>query len=161
MLFAASALTRSGFDIRPAFWHVSGMANESNAFSEVKVDKSNLYKEESFTDLKVATLRRLSPIKEDGSPDSSRAVIFTGETTLMSDRGPLPIQCSIEAKDLNEAMDKFPEAVQAAVEKLIEQAREMQRQQMSRIVVPGQGGGGLPGGGGGLPGAGGGGKLIF
>lgn len=135
------------------------MANESNAFSEVKVDKKNLYKEESFTDLKVATIRRLSPIREDGSPDTTRPVLFTGETTLMSDRGPLPIQCSIEAKDLNEAMDKFPDAVQVAVERLIDQAREMQRQQMSRIVVPGQGGGGLPGGGG-MPGAGGG-KLIF
>jgi hypothetical protein len=136
------------------------MANESNAFAEVKVDKTNLYKEESFTDLKVATIRRLSPIREDGTPDTARPVLFTGETTLMSDRGPLPIQCSIEAKDLNEAMDKFPDAVQGAVEKLIDQAREMQRQQMSRIVVPGQGGGGggLPGGG--LPGAGGG-KLIF
>jgi hypothetical protein len=135
------------------------MANESNAFADVKVDKSNLYKEESFTDLKVATIRRLSPIREDGSPDTTRPVLFTGETTLMSDRGPLPIQAPIEAKDLNEAMDKFPEAVQGAVERLVEQAREMQRQQMSRIVVPGQGGGGIPGGGG-LPGAGGG-KLIF
>ena len=136
------------------------MANESNAFADVKVDKSNLYKEESFTDLKVATIRRLSPIREDGSPDDSRPVLFTGETTLMSDRGPLPIQAPIEAKDLNEAMDKFPEAVQGAVERLVEQAREMQRQQMSRIVVPGQGGGGGIPGAGGLPGAGGG-KLIF
>jgi hypothetical protein len=136
----------------------SGMANEQNPFGDVKVDKSNLYREESFTDLKVATIRRLSPIKEDGSPDDARPTLFTGETTLMSDRGPLPIQAPIEAKDLHEAMDKFPEAVQAAVEKLIDQAREMQRQQMSRIVVPGQGGG--MGGGGGLPGAGGG-KLIL
>ena len=136
------------------------MANESNAFAEVKVDKSNLYKEESFTDLKVATIRRLSPIREDGTPDTTRPVLFTGETTLMSDRGPLPIQAPIEAKDLNEAMDKFPEAVQVAVERLVEQAREMQRQQMSRIVVPGQGGGGGIPGPGGLPGAGGG-KLVF
>ena len=135
------------------------MANDTNPFGDVKVDKSNLYREESFTDLKVATIRRLSPIKEDGSPDNSRPTLFTGETTLMSDRGPLPIQAPIEAKDLHEAMDKFPEAVQAAVERLIEQAKEMQRQQMSRIVVPGQGGGGIPGGGG-LPGAGGG-KLIL
>lgn len=134
------------------------MANETNPFGEIKVDKSNLYREESFTDLKVATIRRLSPIKEDGSPDSARPTLFTGETTLMSDRGPLPIQAPIEAKDLSEAMEKFPEAVQAAVERLIDQAREMQRQQMSRIVVPGQGGGGMPGAGG-LPG--GGGKLIL
>lgn len=135
------------------------MANDANPFGEIKVDKSNLYREESFTDLKVATIRRLSPIKEDGSPDNARPTLFTGETTLMSDRGPLPIQAPIEAKDLNEAMDKFPEAVQAAVERLIDQAREMQRQQMSRIVVPGQGGGGIPGAGGGIPGAGG--KLIL
>ena len=138
----------------------SSMANETNPFGDVKVDRTNLYREESFTDLKVATIRRLSPIKADGSPDDARPTLFTGETTLMSDRGPLPIQAPIEAKDLNEAMDKFPEAVQAAVERLIDQAREMQRQQMSRIVVPGQGGmpgGGLPGGG--LPG--GGGKLIL
>jgi hypothetical protein len=133
------------------------MANEQNPFGDVKVDKTNRYKEESFTDLKVATLRRLSPIKEDGTPDSSRPVLFSGETTLMSDRGPLPIQAPIEAKDLNEAMDKFPEAVQAAVERLIDQARELQRQQMSRIVVPGQGG--MPGAGG-LPHCGGG-KLIL
>lgn len=140
------------------------MANENNPLAEVKVDRTNLYKEESFTDLKVATIRRLSPIKEDGSPDPSRPVLFTGETTLMSDRGPLPIQCPIEAKDLSEAMDKFPEAVQSAVEKLIEQAREIQRQAMSRIVVPGQGGPGglpgMPGPGGGMPGPGGG-KIIF
>jgi len=138
------------------------MANESNPFSDIKVDRANLYREESFTDLKVATIRRLSPVKEDGSADAARPCLFTGETTLMSDRGPLPIQCPIEAKDLNEAMDKFPEAVQGAVEKLIEQAREMQRQSMSRIVVPGQGGGGLPGGGG-FPGGGapGGGKIVF
>ncbi len=135
-----------------------GMANENNPLADVKVDRDNLYKEESFTDLKVATLRRLSPVKADGSPDPSRPVVFTGETTLMSDRGPLPIQCPIEAKDLSEAMDKFPAAVQQAVEKLIEQAREIQRQAMSRIVVPGQGGPAIPGGG--MPGQGGG-KLIF
>jgi hypothetical protein len=134
------------------------MANENNPLADVKVDRDNLYREESFTDLKVATLRRLSPVKADGSPDPSRPVVFTGETTLMSDRGPLPIQCPIEAKDLSEAMDKFPAAVQLAVEKLIEQAREIQRQAMSRIVVPGQGGAAIPGGG--MPGPGGG-KLIF
>jgi hypothetical protein len=137
------------------------MANENNPLADVKVDKANLYKEESFTDLKVATIRRLSPVKEDGSPDTSRPMLFTGETTLMSDRGPLPIQCPIEAADLQDAMEKFPEAVQQAVERLIEQAREIQRQQMSRIVVPGQGGGGGFPGGGMPPAPGGGGKLIF
>ena len=137
------------------------MANEQNPLADIKVDRDNLYREESLTDMKVATIRRLIPIKLDGSDDDSRQVIYTGETTLMSDRGPLPIQCQIEASTLEEAIDKFPESVQKAVEKLIEQAREMQREQMNRIVVPGQGGpgGGIMGGGG--QGGPGGGKIVF
>lgn len=105
---------------------------------EIEVDKSNLYREETFTDLKVASIRRLTPVREDGSDDPDRPVIFVGETTLMSQRGPLPVQAPIEAASLTEAFDKFPEAVQQAVENLIEQAREMQRQEATRIVVPGQ-----------------------
>lgn len=139
------------------------MANEQNPLADIKVDRDNLYREESITDLKVATLRRLVPIKLDGTEDDSRDTVYTGETTLMSDRGPLPIQCQIEAKTLEEAIDKFPESVQKAVERLIEQAREMQREQMNRIVVPGQGGPGgmMPGGGPGGQGGPGGGKIVF
>ena len=106
--------------------------------AEIQVDKTNLYREETFSDLKVASIRRLTPVREDGSDDSGRETIFIGETTLMSQRGPLPVQAPIEATSLEEAFEKFPEAVNAAVEQLIEQAREMQRQEASRIVVPGQ-----------------------
>jgi hypothetical protein len=123
------------------------VSEKSNPLGDISVDKNNLYREETFTDLKVASIRRLSPIRIDGSDDSSRPVIFVGETTLMSARGPLPINCPIEATTLSEALDAFPQAVQDAVERLMEEAREMQRQEASRIVVPGQGGGGLPGGG--------------
>ena len=47
-----------------------------------------------------------------------------------------------------EAFEKFPEAINVAVERMIEEAKEMQRQEASRIVVPGQGsmGPGGPGG---------------
>jgi hypothetical protein len=106
---------------------------------DINVDKDNLYREETFTDLKVASIRRLTPIRTDGSEDESRTPLFMGETTLMSQRGPLPVQAPIEAKTLEEAFDMFPDAVNKAVEQLIEQAREMQRQEASRIVVPGQG----------------------
>jgi len=129
--------------------------SDQPAVGEINVDIDNLYREETFTDLKVASIRRLTPIKADGSDDPARDAIFIGETTLMSPRGPLPINCPIDAKSLEEAMQKFPEAVNAAVERLIEEAREMQRQEASRIVVPGQGG--MPGGGfggGGMPGGG-------
>ena len=127
------------------------MSEEQSPLGEISVDQDNLYREETFSDLKVASIRRLTPITRDGLDDPSRPPLFIGETTLMSSRGPLPINCPIEATTLTEALDAFPEAVQAAVERLMEEAREMQRQEANRIVVPGQGpvgGGGMGGGGG-------------
>jgi hypothetical protein len=128
----------------------------SNPLGDLSVDTNNLYREETFTDLKVASLRRLTPITAEGLDDPSRPTLFIGETTLMSQRGPLPINCPIEATTLQEAFAAFPQAVQDAVERLMEEARELQRQEASRIVVPGQG----PGGMGGLGGMGGGGRII-
>ena len=125
------------------------MSEETSPLGEIAVDQDNLYREETFTDLKVASIRRLTPVKSDGSDDSSRPTLFVGETTLMSARGPLPINCPIEAATLTEAFEAFPQAVQQAVERLMEEAREMQRQEASRIVVPGQGPSGMGGGPGG------------
>ena len=103
----------------------------------IQVDQNNLYREETFTDLKVASIRRLMPLKADGSPDESREIIFMGQTQLMSQGGLLPVQCEIEARTLEEAIQKFPEAVKLAVERMIEEAKEIQRRESSRIVVPG------------------------
>ena len=55
--------------------------------SELKVDTSNLYREETFTDLRVATIRRLVPIHADGSPDESRSALYSAQTTVMSQAG--------------------------------------------------------------------------
>ncbi len=112
--------------------------SEQPPIAEIAVDKTNLYREETFSDLKVASIRQLTPVHADGSVDESRETKFIGETTLMSQRGPLPVQALIEAKSLSEAFDQFPEAVNQAVEQMIDQARELQRQEASRIVVPGQ-----------------------
>lgn len=103
---------------------------------EMAVDKANLYREETFTDLKVATLRVLTPVNADGSPDASREPIYTGETQIMTQAGPVPVQTQIAAASLDEAMEKFPEAINNAVEKLLEEARRIQQQEASRIVVP-------------------------
>jgi len=119
--------------------------------SEIQVDRDNLYREEVFTDLRVATLRKLTPIKVDGSRDEGRPELWSAETQLMSQMGLIPIHAPIEAASLDEAIEKFPKAVAEAVERLVEEAREHQRREASRIVVPGQGGvppivpGGLPG----------------
>ena len=137
------------------------MSEETNPLGEITVDQDNLYREETFSDLKVASIRRLTPVTREGLDDSSRPTLFVGETTLMSARGPLPINCPIEAATLPEAFEAFPKAVQDAVERLMEEAREMQRQEANRIVVPGQGPpGGMGGPGGGGMGGPGGGRII-
>jgi len=111
---------------------------ERGMIDEIAVDAANLYREEIFTDLKVATIRRLVPIRPDGSEDPARPVMYVGQTTLLSQAGPVPVQCPIEAASLEEAMNAFPTAVNQAVERMVEEARELQRQEASRIVVPGR-----------------------
>ena len=110
-------------------------SDEVQHLAELKVDTANLYREEMFSDLRVATLRRLVPVKLDGTDDPSRPILFSAQTTLMT-----------EAATLEEATAKFPEAIQAAVERLVDEARELQRREMSRIVVPGAMPPGGPGG---------------
>ncbi len=129
--------------------------DDPQTVTEIEVDKDNLYREEIITDLKVASIRMLTPIRLDGSPDESREPIFTGQTTLMSAAGPLPVQCPLEATTLEEATAQFPDAVKQAVERLVEEAREMQRRETSRIVAPGE----MPISGG-VKGSGGGGGII-
>jgi hypothetical protein len=81
-----------------------------SALGEIAVDRNNLYREESYTDLKVATIRVLTPVTLDGAADPSREPLFIAQTQLMSQAGPLPVQTSIDAKSLTEALAKFPEA---------------------------------------------------
>jgi len=126
---------------------------------EIRVETGNLYREEVYTDLRIATIRKLVPVLADGSPDASRPALFSGQTNLMSQAGPLPVECPIDASNLEEAAAKFPAAIKDAVDRLVDEAREMRRREASRIVVPGGPlpGGGMPGGG--MPGGGGGGIL--
>jgi hypothetical protein len=112
--------------------------SSQNPIDEITVDETNLYREDMFTALKVATIRRLTPIQPDGSDDPARAVLFIGQTTLLSQAGPVPVQCPLEGTSLAEAMQNFPTAVNLAIERMIEEAREYQRQESSRIVIPGR-----------------------
>lgn len=105
---------------------------------EIKVDAHNLYKEEIFTDLKVGTIKRLTPVKADGDADKSRAPIFMGQASVLTPAGPIPIQCPLEANNFTEAMENFPSAIKKAVEKMVEELKELQRKEASRIVVPGE-----------------------
>jgi hypothetical protein len=126
-----------------------------NDLPDVKLDPAGMYREEVFTDRRAGTVRKLTPVKVDGAVDSSRQVLFSGQTQLLTPAGVLPLAFEIDADTLEDALKKFPEGVKNALEQAIDEAREMRREQASRIVVPEVGGGMGPG-----PAAGGG-KIKF
>lgn len=118
---------------------------EGNQRINFTVNRDNLYREENITDMKVASIRRLIPVKADGSPDESRTPLFVGSTQLMSPEGPLPLQAMLQANNLDEALSAFPEAMEQAMAEMIEQVQRMQEMQRtkaqkesSRIIVPGR-----------------------
>jgi len=113
---------------------------------DIQVDRNGLYREETFTDRRAGTIRRLVPVTADGSPDAARAVIYSGQTQLMTPGGVLPLSFEIDATTMEQALDQFPASVHAALEQAIEEAREYRREAATRIVVP-DAGGGIPGGG--------------
>lgn len=125
-----------------------------NDMPEIKIDADNMFREESFSDLKVGSIRRLVPVTADGEDDPARDVRYEGSASLMTPAGNLPLSFELEADSLSGAIDKFPEAVNAAAERAIDELKEMQRQQSQKIQVPGQDGG--QGGFGGASGQGGG-----
>jgi hypothetical protein len=120
-----------------------------NDLPDVKLDPAGLYKEETFTDRRAGTLRRLTPVTLDGATDPSRPVLFSGQTQLLTPAGVLPLVFELEATTLQEALQQFPDGVKAALEQAIEEAREMRRESASRIVVPEVGASVGPGPGGG------------
>ena len=121
--------------------------NQPETSTEIKMDASNLYREEGVTDNAVGTLRQLSPVTASGEPDSTRSLQFLGSTQVLTTAGPLPLSFEIKADSLAEAATEFGDAAKAAFEKTMEELKEMQRQQASSIVVPKAGMGGGMGGG--------------
>ncbi len=111
---------------------------------DFKVDTTNLYREDSITDLKVASIRRMVPVTADGQDDPSRSPLFFGHTQILTPQGPLPLQAKLMANNLAEAMQAFPEAMEQEMAQMVEQIRKMQEQEQkkqrdgSRIIVPGR-----------------------
>ena len=105
---------------------------------EFSVDRQNMYQETVFTDLKIATIRQLEPVKPDGTKDKTRRVMYVGQTNLLTPEGPIPIQGVITAKDLQQAIKRFPDAMNEAMDRLMEQAQKVKQEKDSRIIVPGR-----------------------
>src|SRR2546428_4654468 len=112
------------------------MATKPETTSDIKVDPNTLYLEEIFTDRRVGTIRRLTPVGKDGQRDNARAVLYVGETQVLTPAGALPIGFEIGAGSLEEAAQKFGDLAREAIERTVKELQELRRQAASSIVVP-------------------------
>lgn len=117
------------------------MAAESTDI-EITMAKDDLYLEELFTDRRVGSIQRLTPVDAQGQPDTSRATLYMGQTQLMTRAGPLPLNFEIPAQSLEEAVDRFADGANKAIEETVSRMEEMRREAASSIIVPGAEGAG-------------------
>lgn len=113
------------------------MAEDRN--QDPQMDAAGLYQEDNFTDRRVGSIRRLTPVRPDATVDPTRPVLYIGQAEIMTNMGPVPISFEIDGTTLAEAVQGFSPAAAAAIERTVQQIQEMRRQQASQLVVP-QGG---------------------
>ena len=111
---------------------------------DFKMESADVYREDVYTDRKVGTIRALTPVKSDGSPDPTRKPAYVGEAQILTPMGAIPVTFEIDAVTLADAINKYDAAAKVGVERTVKEIQEMRRQAASSIVVPQ---GGLPGGG--------------
>ncbi len=116
----------------------------ANEGRQATMDATQVYREETFTDRKVGTIRRLTPVTADGSADASRPVIFVGQAQVMTPMGAVPISFELDAATLDAAVEKFGATAEQAVQQTMRELQEMRREQASSLVIPDAGGAGLP-----------------
>jgi len=111
---------------------------------QATMDSTQIYREDTFTDRKVGTIRRLTPVAADGSADSVRPVIFVGQAQVMTPMGAVPISFELDAASLNVAIEKFGLAAEQAVQQTMRELQDIRREQASSLVIPDAAGGALP-----------------
>lgn len=111
---------------------------------QASMDSTQIYREDVFTDRKVGTIRRLTPVTPAGADDATRPVLFVGQAQVMTPMGALPISFELEASTLDAAVVKFGPAAEAAVQQTMRELQEMRREQASSLVIPDGAGAGLP-----------------
>jgi hypothetical protein len=128
--------------------------SDSRRGGDPQMSGTNLYREEVFTDRRVGTIQRLTPVTPEGAPDATRPVIYVGQTQILTAAGALPLTFEIPAATLKEATDKFGEVAKVALNEMMDRLEELRRDAASSIIVPEAGAAGPLGGMGGLPGGG-------
>jgi hypothetical protein len=127
------------------------MADEAGAL-ELRMDATTLYREDTYTDRRIGTIRVLTPVTRDGTTDLGRPILYVGETQLLTTGGLLPLVFEIDATSLGDAVEKFSQGAEMAIERTRHEIEQMRREAASQIIVPdrmpgGLGGSGLGGGG--------------
>jgi hypothetical protein len=120
------------------------MSSTTTDGRQATMDSTQIYLEETFTDRKVGTIRRLTPVTAEGATDAARPVIFVGQAQVMTPMGAIPISFDLEAVSLNAAIEKFGAAAEQAVHQTMRELQEMRREQASSLVIPDAAGGALP-----------------
>jgi len=118
--------------------------SSANEGRQATMDSSQIYREETFTDRKLGTIRRLTPVAADGAPDTTRPTLFVGQAQVMTPLGAVPISFDLEATTLNGAIAKFGDAAEQAVQQTMRELQELRREQASSLVIPDAAGGALP-----------------
>jgi hypothetical protein len=118
--------------------------SSANDVRQATMDAAQVYREEVFTDRKVGTIRRLTPVTAEGTADAARPVIFVGQAQVMTPMGAVPISFELEAATLAAAVEKFGAAAEQAVLQTMRDLQEMRREQASSLVIPDAAGGALP-----------------
>lgn len=111
---------------------------------QAAMDATQIYLEETFTDRRVGTIRRLTPVLSSGSPDAGRPVIYVGQAQVMTPMGAVPISFELDAPTLDGAIAKFGEAAELAVQQTMRELQELRREQASSLVIPDGAGGAMP-----------------
>jgi hypothetical protein len=111
------------------------MANDIPA-GELRMDTGSLYREEVVTDRRIGSIRVLTPLKPDGSTDTTRPVAYVGEAQLLTPAGVLPLVFEIDATSLTDAIDKFAAGAAGALDRTRREIEQLRREAASQIVVP-------------------------
>ena len=115
------------------------MTNEK----DTEMDPNGLFREENFTDQKLGTIRKLVPIKADGSDDPDREDHFFGAAQVMTPMGALPLNFHSMAIPLAKRPVILPARRRSPLKRPVENWKKCAVNRRHRLLFPARGGGGM------------------
>ena len=86
--------------------------NDPMQEQDIQMDAANLAREDVFTDSRIGTIRRLTPVTAEGEVDASREVQYIGSTQIMTPAGALPLTFELPNESLAAAVEGFAPATE-------------------------------------------------